>query len=59
MYYVHVVKKVYMYGMQPSLNTQSCIKRPFCSTLRLIRYFNFHASAVSNYYYLTFMLLNC
>ena len=33
MYYVHVVKKVYMYGMQPSLNTKSCIKRPFCSTL--------------------------
>ena len=36
MYYVHVLKKVYMYGMQPSLNTKSCILRPFCSTLIFI-----------------------
>ena len=51
MYYVQVVKKVYMYGMQPSLNTKSCIKIPFCIKLRFIHlYKNVHIN--------TFMLLN-
>ena len=51
MYYVQVVKKVYMYGMQPSLNTKSCIKIPFCITLRFI---HLHKNVHIN----TFMSLN-
>ena len=51
MYYVHVVKKVYMYGMQPSLNTKSCNERYYCISLR---FSHLHKNVHIN----NFMLLN-